>query len=86
MPMLRNLSSYWRTNLFETVSGNFATELFNFHVNQIGLDRIMYSVDYPYVGMDQGATWLMGLSETMSSEDLAALKRDLAVEVLHLNR
>lgn len=43
-------------------------------------------VDYPYVAMDQGATWLMGLSETMSSEDLAALKRDLAVEVLHLNR
>jgi 2,3-dihydroxybenzoate decarboxylase len=46
MPMLRNLSSYWQTNLLETVSGNFATELFNFHVNQIGLDRIMYSVSF----------------------------------------
>ncbi|KAJ6587139.1 amidohydrolase 2 [Mycena vulgaris] len=86
MPMLRNLSSYWQTNLFETVSGNFATELFDFHVNQIGLNRIMYSVDYPYVSMDDGEAWLNGLTESMNSEDLLALKRGLAIEVLHLNR
>ncbi|KAF7361719.1 Amidohydrolase family protein [Mycena venus] len=86
MPMLRNLSSYWKTNLFETVSGNFATELLNFHANQIGLNHIMYSVDYPFVAMEQGAAWLEGLSDTMCNEELLALKRELAVEVLHLNR
>jgi len=86
MPMLRNLSSYWRTNLFETTSGNFATELLNFHANQIGLDRIMYSVDYPFVSMDDGEAWLEGLTGTMESEDLLALKRGLAVDVLRLNR
>lgn len=47
--MLRNASSYWQTNLFETTSGNFATALLRFHIDQIGLDRIMYSVDYPFV-------------------------------------
>ncbi|KAJ7772580.1 amidohydrolase 2 [Mycena maculata] len=86
MPMLRNLSSYWGTNLFETVSGNFATQLFDFHKDEIGLDRILYSVDYPYVKMSQGEAWLIELSETMSSQDLLALKRGLAVDVLHLNR
>lgn len=86
MPMLRNLSSYWRTNLFETTSGNFATDLVNFHASQIGLDRILYSVDYPYVPMEQGAAWLKRLSKTMLRKDLLALKRGLAVEVLHLNR
>ncbi|KAJ7497524.1 amidohydrolase 2 [Mycena latifolia] len=85
MPMLRNLSSYWQTNLFETVSGNFATELLNFHIDQIGLNRIMYSVDYPWVAMEDGEEWLNGLSATMSSEDLLALKRGLAVDVLRLN-
>ncbi|KAJ7747361.1 hypothetical protein B0H16DRAFT_1555710, partial [Mycena metata] len=40
MPILRNLSSYWRSNVFETTSGNFATELLHFHRTQIGLDRI----------------------------------------------
>ncbi|KAF7361714.1 hypothetical protein MVEN_00515100 [Mycena venus] len=44
MPMLRNLSSYWKTNLIETVSGNFATDLFNFHAKEIGLNRIMWII------------------------------------------
>jgi len=87
MPMLRNLSSYWRTNVFETTSGAFATELLHFHSTQIGLDRILYSVDYPFVPIDQGAVWVdSDLSKTLSSDDLLAFKRGLAVEVLHLNR
>jgi 2,3-dihydroxybenzoate decarboxylase len=102
MPMLGNLSSYWQTNLFETTSGNFATDLLNFHIDQIGLNRIMYSVyrlqfgfgwyltvlqvDYPFVSMDDGQAWLEGLAATMKSKDLLALKRGLAVEVLRLNR
>lgn len=49
MPMLKNVSSYWKTNLFETTSGNFATPLLKFHIEEIGLDRITYSVDYPFV-------------------------------------
>ncbi|KAJ7756975.1 amidohydrolase 2 [Mycena metata] len=88
MPMLKNLSSYWRSNVFETTSGNFATDLLHFHSTQIGLDRILYSVDYPYAPIEQGAEWLDSLesSKTLSSDDLLALKRGLAVEVLHLNR
>lgn len=49
MPMELNISSYWQTNIWETTSGNFATDLLRFHANTIGLDRIMYSVDYPFV-------------------------------------
>ena len=49
MPMKKNVTTYFHTNIFETTSGNFATELLQFHINQIGLDRIMYSIDYPYV-------------------------------------
>lgn len=47
--MKKNVTTYFHTNIFETTSGNFATELLQFHINQIGLDRIMYSIDYPYV-------------------------------------
>ncbi|KAJ7188036.1 amidohydrolase 2 [Mycena filopes] len=86
MPMLRNLSSYWRTNVFETSSGNFATELLNFHIDQIGLDRIMYSIDYPFVVMDDGTAWLEQLKKFMNQHDLLAFMRGRAVDVLHLNR
>jgi len=83
MPMLRNASSYWQTNLYETTSGNFATALVQFHISQIGLDRILYSVDYPYLTIAEGATWVNGLS--LNSQDLLALKRGLAIELLKLN-
>lgn len=49
MPMQRNASSYWQTNIWETTSGNFATPLLKFHKETLGLDRIMYSIDYPFV-------------------------------------
>ncbi|KAF8519704.1 amidohydrolase 2 [Gautieria morchelliformis] len=84
MPMLRNLSSYWRTNLFETTSGNFATPLLAFHTEQIGLDRILYSVDYPYIDMAEGAAWLKTLP--LSSSELIGLQRGRAIELLGLNK
>jgi 2,3-dihydroxybenzoate decarboxylase len=49
LPMKKNVTTYWRENIFETSSGNFATGLLNFHIEQIGLNRIMYSIDYPFV-------------------------------------
>ena len=50
-PMKKSVTSYFHTNIYETTSGNFATELLKFHINQIGLDRIMYSIDYPWVSL-----------------------------------
>ncbi|KAL6405901.1 amidohydrolase family protein [Ilyonectria robusta] len=57
IPMRRPFSSYWRTNIWETTTGNFWTELLSFHRNILGEDRILYSVDYPFVMMQQGAEW-----------------------------
>lgn len=75
MPMLRNITSYFQTNLFETTSGNFATDLLQFHIGQIGLDRILYSVDYPFISIADGATWVDSLSSILDEDDLLALKR-----------
>ena len=50
-PMKKNITTYFHTNIYETTAGNFATELLKFHINQIGLDRIMYSIDYPFVSL-----------------------------------
>jgi 2,3-dihydroxybenzoate decarboxylase len=49
--MKKNVTTYFHTNIYETTSGNFATELLKFHINQIGLDRIMHSIDYPWVSL-----------------------------------
>ncbi|KAH8878589.1 amidohydrolase 2, partial [Thozetella sp. PMI_491] len=64
MPMKRNFSDYWRTNIYETTTGNFWTELLHFHTSILGADRILYSVDYPFVMMQQGAAWVASLPLT----------------------
>ncbi|KAG5220048.1 amidohydrolase [Salix suchowensis] len=88
MPMQKKLSDYWRTNIFETTSGNFGTNLLRFHIGQIGLDRILYSVDYPFVTIEQGTEFINTLAETtsLSEEDIVALKRGTAIKLLKLDQ
>ncbi|KAJ3483525.1 hypothetical protein NLJ89_g12055 [Agrocybe chaxingu] len=85
MPMKQNVTTYFRKNIYETTSGNFATDLLNFHIGEIGLDRIMYSIDYPFVGIPDGTVWIDSLNATLNEEDLNSLKRGLAIKVLRLN-
>ncbi|KAL0579218.1 hypothetical protein V5O48_002780 [Marasmius crinis-equi] len=84
-PMLRNVSDYWRTNLFETTSGNFATDILLLHKETIGLDRILYSIDYPFVPIPQGTVWVNSLPGTLTNEELLQLKRGAAIKLLKLN-
>ncbi|KAI1794167.1 amidohydrolase 2 [Ganoderma leucocontextum] len=87
MPMQKNVTFYFQNNILETTSGNFATDLVKFHAQQIGLERILFSVDYPYVAMEQGATWLEDEAPTfLDEQQVLALKRGLAIEVLRLNQ
>ena len=84
--MQKNVTFYLQNNIVETTSGNFATDLLLFHSQQIGLDRIVYSVDYPYVAMEQGEAWLENeLPSVLNETELLALKRGRAIELLKLN-
>ena len=85
--MQRNASSYWLTNLFETTAGNFATPLLQFHKSQIGLDRIMHSIDYPFALISEGQEWVNSLADldVLTGEELLELKRGTAIRVLKLN-
>ncbi|KAF8153948.1 amidohydrolase 2 [Crassisporium funariophilum] len=85
MPMKANVTSYFHTNIYETTSGNFGIDLLKFHIGQIGLDRIMYSVDYPFVDIPDGTTYLNSLTKVLKKQDLQSLTRELAIKVLHLN-
>ncbi|KXN90411.1 2,3-dihydroxybenzoate decarboxylase [Leucoagaricus sp. SymC.cos] len=86
MPMQRNASSYWQTNIWETTSGNFATPLLKFHIETMGLDRIMYSVDYPFVAIPEGEAWVQTLPNHLSEKQIETLTRGVAIEVLGLNK
>ncbi|KAJ3972532.1 amidohydrolase 2 [Lentinula raphanica] len=83
--MLHNVTTYFHTNLFETTSGNFATNLLQFHIKEIGLERILFSIDYPFVDMPLGTTWVDGLNDVLTPEALLSLKRGAAIKLLKLN-
>ncbi|KAH9223662.1 hypothetical protein DL95DRAFT_492796 [Leptodontidium sp. 2 PMI_412] len=83
IPMNRTLSSYWRTNIWETTSGDFATELPKFHRSVIGEDRILYSVDYPFAMMQQGAEWLPSFHQSKKTK--LDFVRNTAIKLLKLD-
>jgi predicted TIM-barrel fold metal-dependent hydrolase len=53
----RRASHYFENNFHITTSGHFHTKPFLEAVEQIGSDRVMFSVDYPYEQMDAGCRW-----------------------------
>jgi gamma-resorcylate decarboxylase len=40
-----------------TTSGNFSTEALFLTMRQIGADRVMFSVDWPFEEIEHAATW-----------------------------
>jgi predicted TIM-barrel fold metal-dependent hydrolase len=50
-------SYYFANNFYITTSGHFHTKPFLEAIEQIGVERVLFSVDYPYEQMDTGARW-----------------------------
>jgi predicted TIM-barrel fold metal-dependent hydrolase len=53
----RPLSHYLRENFHVTTSGNFSTRALLGTVLELGVDRVLFAVDYPYESMGEGAGW-----------------------------
>ncbi|KAE9407412.1 amidohydrolase 2 [Gymnopus androsaceus JB14] len=87
MPMLLNVSTYFHTNIWETCSGSFNPSLLEFHRKEIGLERMMYSIDYPFVQMEDGKAFLDELEEgrVLTREEMRQFTRETAIGLLKLN-
>jgi gamma-resorcylate decarboxylase len=62
----RSMSQYLRENFYITTSGNFRTPALTDVIQEVGPDRVLYSVDYPYEFMDEASHWFesVPISET----------------------
>jgi predicted TIM-barrel fold metal-dependent hydrolase len=65
-----------------TTSGNFSTPALICTMLELGIDRIMFSVDYPYVNNRDGMTWIEQLQ--LSPDDTRKLVGDNARRLLKL--
>ncbi|HEV2645452.1 MAG TPA: amidohydrolase family protein [Acidobacteriaceae bacterium] len=76
------VADYFRTNIHLTTSGFFTQPPLRCAIDVIGMDRLMYSVDYPFASNAAGRKFL---SETqLSKEDLARLTHRNAETLLKL--
>jgi 2,3-dihydroxybenzoate decarboxylase len=51
------IAHYLRENFYITTSGAFRTQALTDVIMEVGADRVLYSVDYPYEDMGEAAEW-----------------------------
>jgi predicted TIM-barrel fold metal-dependent hydrolase len=84
-PHLRQpVSEYFRSNIHVTTSGYFTQPPLRCALEVIGIDRLMFSVDYPFSPNTNGRAFLDGLARILSPEDHAQLSHGNAEKALKL--
>jgi predicted TIM-barrel fold metal-dependent hydrolase len=71
----RPLGSYLHENFYITTSGNFRTQALINVLLEVGADRILYSVDYPYEDVVEAGEWF----------DHAAISESDRTKISHAN-
>ena len=57
LPARRTITDYLRSNVFLTTSGNFRTSTLVCAIAEVGADRVLFSVDYPFEETADAAEW-----------------------------
>ena len=66
IPARKKMADYLRENFYHTTSGNFRTQSLIDAMLEVGSDRILFSVDYPFEDVIEASTWFddASISET----------------------
>jgi len=80
------VAAYFQSNIHITTSGYFTPQPFRCALDVIGLNRLLFSVDYPFSPNTRGRGFLNSVAEMLSAEDLAKLAHGNAESLLRLQR
>jgi 2,3-dihydroxybenzoate decarboxylase len=82
IPAQRTITDYLRSNVVLTTSGNFHTPTLRGAIAEVGVDRILFSVDYPFENTVDAATWFDGAD--IPEADRMTIGRDNAIDLFKL--
>jgi 2,3-dihydroxybenzoate decarboxylase len=82
IPAQRTMGEYLRSNVYLTTSGNFRTSTLTCAMAEMGADRVLFSVDYPFEDTVDATTWFDGAEITEAQR--RAIGRDNAVRLFGL--
>jgi predicted TIM-barrel fold metal-dependent hydrolase len=78
----KRVTDYVRSNFHITTSGHFSTPALIDSIAEIGADRVMYSVDYPFEDFSDAADWFDHAE--ISEADRTAIGRTNAIKLFKL--
>ena len=81
-PAKRKLGDYLQENFHITTSGNFRTQSLLDTMLEVGSDRIMFSVDWPFENVDGAAEWFDDV--TISEADRIKIGRTNAMRLFKI--
>lgn len=70
----RPVSDYFKTNIFITTSGWFSDEAVLYLIKNFGIDRVLFSIDYPYEDQKIASDWLDNLPLPLEQKEMLAYK------------
>jgi len=76
------LSQYLKDNFYISTSGNFHTPTLLNVIAEMGADRVLFAVDYPYERSDEAVQWFDAC--TISDGDRQKIAHDNAVKLFEL--
>lgn len=82
IPAAKTFTEYLRHNFYVTTSGNFHTTTLKQAIAELGLGRVLFSVDYPFEECADGASWFDTCD--ISDADRARIGRENAAQLFNL--
>lgn len=68
--MKKTIRDYFAVNIWVTTSGHFSTSTLKYVCDEIGVDRVLFSIDYPYEQFESACTWFRSLDTILPDKDL----------------
>ena len=82
-PAKETISHYFQENFYITTSGNFSTPALLTTMLEVGVDKILFSTDYPFEAVSHAANWFDNLD--ISENDMKKIGRENSKILFKLN-
>ena len=81
-PAKHGVGHYFRKHFHITTSGNFSTPALVDAITEMSADRVMFSIDWPFEAVDEGAQWFD--KAQIAEADRKRVGRDNAIKLFRL--
>src|SRR3954468_24654779 len=78
----KSVADYVRSNFVLTTSGNFSTSALHQAIEEVGIERVLWSADYPFEDISDVAGWFGAVP--ISEDDRRKIGRDNALKLFKL--